>query len=79
MKKVSLVEAKAFAKEAKNYVQHSTVKVLDIPPAEKREVCPGYDQALVFKVRGRTEPGREYSLVEIEAIGYDLYLITKEG
>ncbi len=77
MTEVNLDFAKSFAKEAHNYVGHSTVKILGIEPMSTREQCNAYDEALVIKVRGRLEFGREYSVEEIEAIGYDIYHIQK--
>jgi hypothetical protein len=75
MERVELSDAKEFAKTAKEFAGHSTVRVLDIEPCLGREVCDGFDNALVIKVRGRVEFGREYSREEIEEIGFDIYLI----
>lgn len=36
------------------------------------------ERAIVFKLRGRVEEGRILNREEIEAIGYDLYVMTRE-
>lgn len=36
------------------------------------------EKAIVFKLRGRIEEGRILDRFEIEAIGYDLYVMTRE-
>jgi hypothetical protein len=36
------------------------------------------ERAIVFKLRGRVEEGKILNREEIEAIGYDLYLLTRE-
>lgn len=36
------------------------------------------ERAIVFKLRGRPEEGRILNREEIEAIGYDLYVLTRE-
>jgi len=77
MTEVDLAFAKDFAAEADNFVGHSTVKVLGIEPSSERRVCDAYDEALVLKVNGRLEFGREYSVSDIEEIGYTIYLIRK--
>jgi hypothetical protein len=77
MIKVSLEVAREFALDAKNFVGHSTVRVLGIEPATSREVCQSYDQALCLKVRGRIDFGKEYSVEEILAIGIDCFLICR--
>ena len=77
---ISIQRAKEWVKEANdvvNFVTHSTVRVLDIEPATSRDVCEGYEQALVLKVLGRVEFGREYTAEEILNIGVQPMLITK--
>ena len=74
---ISLEEAAEFAKDATNFVGHSTVKVLGIEPAETRDVCDSFDQALSLKVNGRLEFGREYSAEEILKIGVTAVLISR--
>ena len=75
MEEINLEDAKIFASFAKNFVGHSTVRVLGIEPATSREVCEGYDRALVLKVQGRVEFGKEYTVEEILEIGVRFYLI----
>ena len=77
MEEIDLQTAKDFAKDATNYVAHSTAKLLGIHPAASREVCIRYDIAVVIKVSGRLEFGKEYSLEMIESIGYRIFKITK--
>ena len=77
MQEVSLEFAKDFAKVAKNFVGHSTIRILGIEPSTSREVCNCYEQALVLKVNGRLDFGKEYSVEEIEEIGYKIFLIRK--
>ena len=61
-----------------NYVQHETVKLLGIEPAEKHSILQGgYDEALVIKPNGRLEFGKEYTLEEIEEIGVTCYLAVR--
>lgn len=62
----------------KNYVGHSTVRVLGIEPATDRSVCTSYDQALSLKVNGRVEFGREYTAEEILSIGVTAMLIERQ-
>ena len=77
MKEVSLEEAKNFAKTAENFVGHSTVRILGIEPTTERKTCTSYDEALVIKVNKRLEFGKEYSIQEIENIGYKIYKIKR--
>lgn len=77
MSKISLEEARNFAKEAKNYVGHSTVKILGIEPSSLRETCTSYDEAIILKINGRLDFGKEYSLEEIEEIGYTIFKISE--
>ena len=76
---LSLEEAKRWVKERKptNYCSHQTVKVLGLEPAQSREACNGYDEALCLKPVGRLEFGREYSRQEILKIGVTPILIKK--
>jgi hypothetical protein len=80
MRYISLEEAAEWVKthNPKNYVGHSTVRVLGIEPTADRSVCDGYDQALSLKVMGRTEFGREYTAEEILAIGVTAMLIERQ-
>ena len=77
MTEISLAEARKFAVQAENFVGHSTVRILGIEPRADRAFCTGYDQALVLKVNGRLDFGREYSVEEIEEIGYSIFLIER--
>ena len=77
MTEIGLAEASQFAVEAENFVGHSTVRILGIEPRTDRAFCKGYDQALVLKVNGRLDFGREYSVKEIEKIGYTILLIER--
>jgi hypothetical protein len=62
-----------------NYCTHQTVKLLGIDPANSREECLGYDEALIATPKGRLDHEREYSWQEIEHIGVDFVLITREA
>lgn len=79
MEEISLDQARQLAEGATNFVGHSTVKLLGIEPAKDRGVCETYDKAIVIKPAGRLEFGREYSVEEIEEIGYTIFLISKTG
>ena len=76
---VTKEEAKKISKENELvgvYTGHQTVKVLGLTPAEGRPVYtpePTHIQ-LWIKPHGRLEFGREYSLEEIETIGYDIWV-----
>jgi len=78
MRKVDLAEAADFARDAELFCSHETVRILGINPDTARKVCGGYDEALVIKPHNRLEYRREYTLAEIEEIGYDLFIIKKE-
>lgn len=79
MEQITLNDARTWVLVNKptNYVGHATVRVLGLEPATSREVCTGYERALVLKVNGRLDFGREYTSEEIEEIGVTCYLITK--
>lgn len=77
MTKISLEKAKEFAKRAKNFSGHQTVKILGIEPVKIREDCESFDEALIIKPGKRLEFGKEYTKKEIEKIGYKIYLIEK--
>ena len=62
-----------------NFCGHQTVKVLGLEPAQTREACNGYDEALCLKPVGRLEFGREYTVEEILEIGVTPFLISREG
>lgn len=78
-RKIELEEAQQWVTQFNptNYVGHSTAGVVGLEPATSREQCEGYDEALVLKVMGRLEFGKEYSVEEILAIGVQPMLITK--
>ena len=79
MKELTLQEAVEWIKihSPKNFCGHQTVKVLGVEPSRSREACTGYVQALCVKPHGRLEFGKEYSVKEIEEVGYTIYLISK--
>lgn len=77
-REITLTEAQTLARTAENFVTHSTVRILGVEPTESRKPCAKYDAAIVLKVNGRIEFGKEYSIEEIEEIGYSIWLITKE-
>jgi len=60
-----------------NFCQHPTVKILDIEPATERKQCSYYRDAIIIVPNARLESGREYSLDEIEKIGYKIYHISR--
>jgi hypothetical protein len=76
---ISLDQAKAWivSNRPQNFCGHQTVKVLGVEPAQTREVCKGYDQALCLSAKGRLEFGREYTAEEIMEVGVDFRLITR--
>jgi hypothetical protein len=78
-RKIDQTSAKFFATQpgVENFVQHSSVRILGILPAEERKTCLGYDEAIVIKPRGRLDFGKEYSLEELEKIGFDFFRIVK--
>lgn len=79
-KNITLEEAKDWVKLNKptNFVGHSTVRVVGVEPANTREVCASYEQAMVLKPLGRLEFGKEYSVEEILNIGIQAQLLTKQ-
>ena len=76
---LSLEEARHWVEENNptNFCGHQTVKVLGLEPAQSREVCQGYDQALCLKPNGRLEFGKEYTVDEVLAIGVTPLLIQR--
>jgi hypothetical protein len=62
-----------------NYCGHETVRLINLDPAEKRDDCTYYDEALILKPKKRLEFGREYTREEIADIGVDFILITRVG
>lgn len=79
MSEISLEQAMNLVNtnEVDNFCGHQTVKLLGLEPDTSRRACSGYSIALTFKVNGRLEFGREYTVEEIEAIGYSIFLIRK--
>lgn len=78
MEEITLAEARAFATEAENFCGHPTVKLLGIMPTTDRKECLGYEEAVVIKPSGRLEFGRDYSVEEIEKIGYTIFKISRQ-
>ena len=78
VKKITVAEAKELLADGnwKNFCGHQTVRVLGVEPAEKREICKGYRTAISISPNGRLER-REYTLEEIEEIGYTIYRIDR--
>jgi len=56
----------------------SEILQITIPVNRIAYVQQPRERAVVFKLRGRVEEGRILSREEIEAIGYDLYVLTRE-
>jgi hypothetical protein len=81
MRSLSLDEAREWVKthSPKNFVGHSTVKVLGLEPTTDRAVCEGFIEALTLKPHGRLEFGKEYSVDDILSIGITPFLISKVG
>ena len=77
MLEIGLEGAKEFAKSAENFVGHTTVKILGIEPAKDRKNCDSYDEALILKPLKRLEFGKEYTLKELEQIGFTYFLISR--
>ena len=80
-KVISLDEAREWveANAPKNFCGHQTVKVLGLEPAQTREACQGYDEALCLKPNGRLEFGKEYTVEEILEVGVTPFLISRVG
>jgi len=78
-KKISFEQAISWVSgnDFNNFCGHQTTKILGIQPAESREQCQGYVEALCLAPKGRLKFGREYSIDEIIEIGVDFTLITK--
>ena len=58
------------------YTNHQTIKILGLEPCNGRPVFnpTGKEIQLWIKPKGRLEFGREYSIEEIEEIGYDIWI-----
>jgi len=58
------------------YTNHQTIKILGLEPCQGRPIFnPNGDEIqLWIKPKGRLEFGREYSIEEIEEIGYDIWI-----
>ena len=58
------------------FTQHQTIKILGLEPAKERVVyTPEANHIQMWiKPRGRLEFGREYTIEEIEKIGYDIWI-----
>lgn len=56
----------------------SEILQVTIPVNRIQYVQQPRERAIVFKLRGRPEEGKILSREEIEAIGYDLYVLTRE-
>ncbi|MCF7853903.1 MAG: YddF family protein [Candidatus Pacebacteria bacterium] len=80
VRRIGIEEARAWVRQHQpvNYCGHATVRVLGYEPAATRRHCPGYTEALAIKPAKRLEFGREYTRKEIEAIGFDLLLISRK-
>jgi hypothetical protein len=74
---ISIDEARQWVKKnnPKNFCGHATTLAVGVEPSKSREVCEGYDEALVLKPLGRLEFGREYTLEEVLAIGVQPMLV----
>lgn len=78
--RISLEEAKNLVHGASliaNFCGHQTVKILGLEPAQSREACASFSQALVLQPKQRLEFGRDYPVQEILDIGVDSVLIEK--
>lgn len=76
---ITLDQARAWLKQGpyKNYSGHESVRLLGLEPNTDRETTGPYDEAICVKSKERLEFGREYSVAEIEAIGYEVMLICR--
>ncbi len=88
LRTVSLEEAKALAKSAKqtqSYIRHSatakamsTVLGVDVPLGETQLKQEVGQQALVFKLRARLKEGQVLTTEkELDEVGYDFVLMTR--
>jgi len=77
MREIGIGEAVKFAGQADNFCGHEQVRILGLDPRGARKVCGSYDAALVIKPNNRIEYNREYTISELEEIGYSIYLINK--
>jgi len=78
-KKISFEQAISWVlgNDFNNFCGHQTTKILGIQPAESREQCTGYAEALCLAPKERLEFGREYTRKEILEIGVDFTLISR--
>ena len=78
---VGLEEARAWIRQRRpvNYSGHATVRLLGCVSAACRETCTDYDEALAIRTKRRLAFGREYTPAEIEAVGFELLLITRRA
>ena len=78
---ITVTEAKELMKTHvfTNFVGHETVKVLGIEPLPKgeRPQCRNFDVALVVQPFERLDFGHEYSVQELQEIGYRIILVEK--
>lgn len=81
MKTLTLDEAKRWVDENQpvNFCGHATTLAVGLQPCKSRDVCTGYEQALVLKPIGRIDFGKEYTYSEIMEIGVTPFLITKQS
>ena len=78
---ITLDQAKTLinAFDTTNYTQHSSCLLLGVEPAKERVTCESYDVAIVVKPNTRLQYGREYTVEEIEDIGYKIVVIWKQS
>lgn len=57
------------------FTNHATIRLLGLEPDKTRKECSYYDVALVVVPNQRLEFGREYSVEEVEKIGYSIKMI----
>lgn len=55
----------------------STILGVDVPVNRQLFAQEAGQQALIFKLNGRPEPGKELSQEELEAIGFSFKLLTR--
>ena len=78
---ITLTQAKTLinAFDTTNYTQHYSCALLGVEPAKERVTCESYDVAIVVKPNTRLQYGREYTVEEIEDIGYKIVVIWKQS
>lgn len=83
MHKISLSDALELIEYAQernhfeNFCGHETVRILGLEPVKERKTCEYYRDALVVVPSKRLEFGKEYSISEIEEIGYEIFHIRR--